>query len=134
MCFKFDFVGRVKHAGNSCYAYTRTHCNVIIVVFLAVSIMTGDGIRDVNFPAGKWVDFWNGEILEDYRWIKKLKMPLEPMPVYAKFGVQVPIYPYRVQCSDETERLATHLVVCLSRFRHQFRLHSLFGGSKAPFL
>lgn len=30
-------------------------------------------------------------------------MPLERMPVYAKYGAQAPIYPHPVQCTDEMD-------------------------------
>jgi alpha-D-xyloside xylohydrolase len=30
-------------------------------------------------------------------------MSLEHMPVYVKFGAQVPVYPYSVQCTDEMD-------------------------------
>ena len=71
--------------------------------FLVAPIMNDDGIRDVYLPAGRWIDFWTGEILEGNRWLKKIMMPLEHMPVYAKLGTQVPVYPYSVQCTDEMD-------------------------------
>ena len=72
-------------------------------VFLVAPIMNDDGVRDVYLPAGKWIDFWTGEILEGCRWLKNIKMSLEHMPVYARFGAQVPVYPYSVQCTDEMD-------------------------------
>jgi alpha-D-xyloside xylohydrolase len=71
--------------------------------FLVAPIMNDDGVRDVYLPAGKWIDFWTGEILEGSCWLKKIKMLLEHMPVYVRFGAQVPVYPYRVQCTDEMD-------------------------------
>jgi len=71
--------------------------------FLIAPIMNDEGVRDVYLPAGKWIDFWTGEILEGSRWLKNIKMSLEHMPVYVKFGAQVPVYPYSVQCTDEMD-------------------------------
>lgn len=71
--------------------------------FLVAPIMNDEGVRDIYLPAGKWIDFWTGEVLEGNRWLKKIKVPLERMPVYVKFGTQVPVYPYRVQCTDEMD-------------------------------
>jgi len=71
--------------------------------FLVAPIMNGDGVRDVYLPSGKWIDFWSGEMLEGNRWLKKIKMSLEHMPVYAKFGTQVSVYPHSVQCTDEID-------------------------------
>lgn len=66
-------------------------------------MMNDAGVRDVYLPAGKWIDFWTGETLEGGRWLKNIKMSLEQMPVYVKFGAQAPVYPHRVQCTDEME-------------------------------
>jgi alpha-D-xyloside xylohydrolase len=41
--------------------------------------------------------------LEGCRWLKNIKMPLEHIPVYVKLGAQVPVYPHRVQCTDEMD-------------------------------
>ena len=71
--------------------------------FLVAPIMNDGGIRDVYLPAGKWIDFWTGEILDGNRWLKKIKMPLEYVPVYVRFGAQVPVYPFSVQCTDEMD-------------------------------
>jgi len=37
------------------------------------------------------------------RWLMNITMPLEHMPVYVKFGAQVPVYPHCVQCTDEMD-------------------------------
>jgi alpha-D-xyloside xylohydrolase len=71
--------------------------------FLVAPIMNDVGVRDVYLPAGKWVDFWTGEVLEGNCWLKGIKMSLEHMPIYAKFGAKVPVYPYSVQCTDEMD-------------------------------
>ena len=71
--------------------------------FLVAPIMNDEGIRDIYLPAGKWIDFWSGEMLEGGRWLKNIEMPLQRMPVYVKFGAQVPVYPYSVQCTDEMD-------------------------------
>jgi alpha-D-xyloside xylohydrolase len=71
--------------------------------FLVAPIMNGDGVRDVYLPSGKWIDFWTGEMLEGNRWLKNIKISLEHMPVYIKFGAQVPVYPHSVQCTDEMD-------------------------------
>ncbi len=71
--------------------------------FLVAPIMNDDGVRDVYLPAGMWIDFWTGESLEGCRWLRNIKMSMEHMPVYARFGSQVPVYPYSVQCTDEMD-------------------------------
>lgn len=71
--------------------------------FLVAPIMNDEGVRDIYLPEGKWVDFWTGEISEGCRWLKNIKMPLERIPVYVKFGAQVPVYPHLVRCTDEMD-------------------------------
>jgi len=44
-------------------------------------------------------------------------MSLEHMPVYVKFGTQVPVYPHSVQCTDEMDLTKAVKVV----FDHQYR-------------
>jgi alpha-D-xyloside xylohydrolase len=79
--------------------------------------MNDAGMRDVYLPAGKWVDFWTGERLEGNRWRKNINMPLEHMPVYVRFGSQVPVYPHRVQCTDEMDLTQTVPVVFDDQYR-----------------
>jgi alpha-D-xyloside xylohydrolase len=71
--------------------------------FLVAPIMNDDGVRDIYLPSGTWIDFWTGEVAEGCRWLKNIQMPLERMPIYARLGAQVPVYPYRVQCTDEMD-------------------------------
>jgi alpha-D-xyloside xylohydrolase len=61
------------------------------------------GRRDVYLPEGTWVDFWSGELLEGGRFLKNVTMGLERMPIYARYGSRVPVYPHRVQCTDEMD-------------------------------
>jgi alpha-D-xyloside xylohydrolase len=85
--------------------------------FLVAPIMNDEGVRDIYLPTGKWIDFWTGEVLEGSRWLKNIKMPLERMPVYAKFGAQVPVYPYNVQCTDEMDLGEAIILVFDDRYR-----------------
>jgi alpha-D-xyloside xylohydrolase len=85
--------------------------------FLVAPIMNDKGMRDVYLPEGKWVDFWTGDALEGNRWIKDVKLSLEHMPVYVRFGAQVPVYPYRVQCTDEMDLTKAVKVVFDERYQ-----------------
>ena len=71
--------------------------------FLVAPIMNNEGVRDVYLPSGTWIDFWTGQELEGNQWIKNVRMSLEHMPVYVKFGAQVPVYPHSVRCTDEMD-------------------------------
>ena len=85
--------------------------------FLVAPIMNDAGVRDVYLPSGKWIDFWTGDVLEGSRWLKNIKMELEHMPVYVKFGAQVPVYPYTVQCTDEMDLAKAVRIVFDDRYR-----------------
>ena len=85
--------------------------------FLVAPIMNDEGVRDVYLPEGKWVDFWTGESLEGNHWRKNVKMSLAHMPVYVKFGAQVPVYPHRVQYTDEMDLTKTVKVVFDNQYR-----------------
>jgi alpha-D-xyloside xylohydrolase len=71
--------------------------------FLVAPMMNDEGVRDVYLPEGRWVDFWTGEILEGCRWLKKITMPLERMPIYVKFGSEASVYPQAVRCTDDMD-------------------------------
>jgi alpha-D-xyloside xylohydrolase len=85
--------------------------------FLVAPIMNDDGVRDVYLPSGKWIDFWTGDTLEGGRWLKKIKMSLERMPLYVKYGSEVPVYPHHVQCTDEMDLAKAVKVVFDDQYR-----------------
>jgi len=94
--------------------------------FLVAPVINSEGVRDVYLPAGKWVDFWTGKRLEGGCWLKQIKMPLERMPVYVKYGAQVPIYPHLVQCTDEMDLAQT--VTLTFDDRYQGIANSILGN------
>jgi alpha-D-xyloside xylohydrolase len=71
--------------------------------FLVASTVNSEGVRDVYLPEGDWVDLWTGERLGRGQWLKGVQMPLERMPVYARYGAEVSVYPHAVQCTDEMD-------------------------------
>ena len=79
--------------------------------------MNDDGVRDVYLPEGKWIDLWTGETLEGSRWLKRIKISLDHMPVYVRSGSQVPVYPHRVQCTDEMDLAKAEAMVFDDQYR-----------------
>ncbi len=69
--------------------------------FLVAPIINADGKRDVYLPAGDWVDVWTGERISGPIWQKAVETPLERMPLYAKKGAAIRVYPKAVACTDE---------------------------------
>jgi alpha-D-xyloside xylohydrolase len=71
--------------------------------FLVAPVMNSENKRDVYLPEGKWVNFFTGEIYEGNQWLKGFEVPLNEMPVWVKYGAEVPFYPEKVSCTDEMD-------------------------------
>jgi alpha-D-xyloside xylohydrolase len=56
-------------------------------------------------------------MVEGCRWLKHIQMPLERMPIYVRLGAQVPVYPHRVQCTDEMDLSQTVKLVFDDRYQ-----------------
>ena len=50
--------------------------------------------KDVWFPPGRWVDFFTGQVHRGPR-VRRLSVPLERMPVFARAGAVIPLQQYR---------------------------------------
>ncbi|MDR3297193.1 MAG: alpha-xylosidase [Prevotellaceae bacterium] len=70
---------------------------------LVAPVMNADNRRDIYLPRGKWVGFFDGKIYEGERWLKSYDVPLEQMPVFARFGARIPFCFDPVQCTDEVD-------------------------------
>lgn len=70
---------------------------------LVAPVMNSENRRDVYLPEGTWIDFFTGERLEGGRWLKDVKVPLERMPVYVRFGSVIPLYPEHVESTDDMD-------------------------------
>ncbi|MCS7120136.1 MAG: alpha-xylosidase [Nitrososphaerota archaeon] len=68
---------------------------------LVAPILNPEGIRDVYLPAGEWTDIWTGSTIQGPILLKNVKCPLSRIPVYAKTGSTIKVYPKIVQCTDE---------------------------------
>jgi alpha-D-xyloside xylohydrolase len=71
--------------------------------FMVAPVMNSNNIRDVYLPHGKWVNFFNGELLEGGQWLKNVEVPWEEMPVWARFGAVVPLCPQKVDSTDDVD-------------------------------
>ena len=89
--------------------------------FLVAPVMNYENKRDVYLPEGKWVNFFSGEILEGGKWLKNLKVPLDEMPVWIREGAVIPIYPEKVNCTDEMDFDKTALLKIDNLFKGIFK-------------
>jgi alpha-D-xyloside xylohydrolase len=71
--------------------------------FLVAPITNAAGLRDIYLPAGTWVDFWTGELLDGPVWVKGVTVSLERMPLYVRRGAHVPVYAQAVASTAEMD-------------------------------
>ncbi len=71
--------------------------------FLVAPVMNSENRRDVYLPEGKWVNFFSGEISKGGRWLNGFECPLDEMPVWVKYGAEIPVYPHTVSNTDEID-------------------------------
>ncbi|MDL2230508.1 alpha-xylosidase [Alistipes sp. OttesenSCG-928-L06] len=71
--------------------------------FLVAPVMNSDNERDVYLPAGKWVNFFTGDVYEGGQWLKNLQVPMQDMPIFVKYGAEIPVYTERVSNTDEMD-------------------------------
>lgn len=62
--------------------------------FLVAPVYKATQVRDsIYFPAGKWIDYWDGTVYEGPLTLNNYPAPLDKCPVFVKAGAIVPIYP-----------------------------------------
>ena len=73
--------------------------------FLVSPVMNSENCRDVYLPVSDtpWVNFFTGERYQGGQWLHLKDIPLEEMPVFVREGVQIPMYPEHVECTDEMD-------------------------------
>lgn len=70
---------------------------------LVAPVMNSENKRDIYLPEGKWVHFFSGKVYIGGTWLKDVEVPLEEMPVFVKYGAKIPMYPEKVNCTDEMD-------------------------------
>lgn len=71
--------------------------------FFVAPVMSSDNKRDVYLPEGTWVNFFDGTVTEGGRWLKGYETRLEDMPVWVRYGAEIPFYTEAVQCTDDMD-------------------------------
>ena len=71
--------------------------------FLVAPVMTRDNCRDIYLPEGLWVNFFTGQRMEGGRWYYNIEVPLDQMPVFARPGALIKMYPNEVDSTDDME-------------------------------
>jgi len=71
--------------------------------FLVAPVMNSDNRRDIYLPEGLWVNFFTGQRLEGGRWYYNVEVPLDQMPVFARPGALIKMYPDEVDSTDDMD-------------------------------
>ena len=60
---------------------------------LVAPVFKPEDKRDsIYFPAGTWIDFWDGTQFEGNTWINDYPAPLEKLPLFVRKGAIIPMY------------------------------------------
>jgi len=60
---------------------------------LVAPVYTPSDERDsIYFPAGTWIDYWDGTRYEGNTWLKKYNAPLDKLPLFVRSGAIIPMY------------------------------------------
>jgi alpha-D-xyloside xylohydrolase len=70
---------------------------------LVAPIMNDRDRRNVYLPSGRWVNLFDGRIQQGPTLLMDLHCPLDLMPVWVRFGAQIPVYPQPVQHTGQMD-------------------------------
>ncbi|MDD3321925.1 MAG: alpha-xylosidase [Paludibacter sp.] len=70
---------------------------------LVAPVINPENKRDIYLPEGMWVHFFTKEVFEGERWLKKVEVPMDEIPVFVKQGAKIPMYMEDVSCTDDMD-------------------------------
>jgi len=60
---------------------------------LVAPVYKSEAKRDsIYFPAGNWIDYWDGTVFQGNKWISNYSAPLEKLPLFVRSGAIIPMY------------------------------------------
>ncbi|MBN1131947.1 MAG: alpha-xylosidase [Bacteroidales bacterium] len=69
--------------------------------FLVAPVMNSLNHRDIYLPEGEWINLFNGTYNKGPLWLKNFEAPLDEMPVWVRMNANIPIYPEKMECTDD---------------------------------
>lgn len=83
---------------------------------LVAPVMNSENKRDIYLPEGKWIGFFDGKTYKGNQWYKNVVVALEEMPVFVKYGAEIPIYPENVNSTDDMDMSKVVRVIFNKKF------------------
>ncbi len=60
---------------------------------LVAPVYKSEAKRDsIYFPAGNWIDYWDGSVNSGNKWISNYPAPLDKLPLFVRAGAIIPMY------------------------------------------
>ncbi len=75
------------------YQYMLGEWILVAPVYTSMNINKGWRKEDIYLPEGRWVDYWDGRVVEGPRTIDAYPVTLEKLPLIVKAGAIIPMYP-----------------------------------------
>lgn len=70
---------------------------------LAAPIMNARGLRNIYLPKGRWIELYSGKVYEGQQCLINCRYPLSQIPIFVRFGAEIPYYPKRTASTNEMD-------------------------------
>lgn len=87
---------------------------------MVAPVMNSENKRDIYLPKGKWVNFFTGKVYEGEQWLKDEQVPLEQMPVFVKYGANIPMYFEHVDSTDDMDLTKAQTITFDNKYKSVF--------------
>jgi len=75
------------------HQYMLGESMLVAPVFTSMNLNKGWRKEDIYLPAGGWIDYWDGRVIEGPLTIDNYPVTLGKLPVFIKAGAIIPMYP-----------------------------------------
>ena len=75
------------------YQYMLGEWILVAPVYTSMNINKGWRKEDIYLPAGRWIDYWDGRVVQGPKTIDAYPITLDKLPLIVKAGAIIPMYP-----------------------------------------
>jgi hypothetical protein len=75
------------------YQYMLGEWILVAPVYTSMNINKGWRKEDIYLPEGRWIDYWDGRVIDGPKTIDAYPITLEKLPLIVKAGAIIPMYP-----------------------------------------